>query len=116
MAGVCNRKYKDGKRRAWYMDWRGKQIFFRGTTDPKETLRIARSKEDHPIKIKVGDIEPPKASDTPRPILEIVAEYLAWGAAQGGHGGRAWSPVHVKMRTRHLESFWPAQLNLTCTP
>ncbi len=30
---------------------------------------------------------------------------LAWGKAQGGHGGRAWSPVHVAMRTRHLSKF-----------
>ncbi|MEI6232913.1 MAG: site-specific integrase [Planctomycetota bacterium] len=113
MAGVCNTKYKDGKHRAWYMDWQGKQVFFRGTTNKKETRRIADSKEDHQQRIKIGDIPPPKASDTPRDIGEVVNEYLDWGKAQGGHGGRAWSPVHVAMRTRHLTKFWPKQLSLT---
>jgi len=83
MAGVCNKKYKDGKHRAWYMDWKGKQVFFRGTTNRKETQRIADLKEDYQQRIKVGDIPPPKASDTPREIGEVVQEYLDWGKAQG---------------------------------
>jgi integrase len=111
MAGLVSKPLLSGKRRAWFMDWRGKQIFFTGTTNPKETLRMAERHEDHHTRIKEGDLPPPKASDMPREFLEVAAEYLAWGAAQGGHGGRAWSPVHSAMRTRHLTKFWPARLN-----
>jgi len=109
MAGV--RKLPSGKYQAWFTDWTGKRQFFVHNTNPKETKRIAESLEDRNRRIRVGDLPVPKSSDMPHLFREVVKEYLDWGRAQGGHGGRPWSPVHSTVRARHLEKFWPKQLN-----
>ena len=113
MAGVV--KLPNGKLRGWYIDWRGKQVFLKIVADvtEKEVKQEAEAKEHHDRLIRGGHLPPPKASDAPRPFADVAAEYLAWGTAQGGHGGRAWSPVHLDMRTRHLTKFWPKRLNLS---
>ncbi|HLX64060.1 MAG TPA: tyrosine-type recombinase/integrase [Planctomycetota bacterium] len=100
------------KYRAGYKHWNGKQVRFTGTTNPRETLAMARRFEDEHRQIRLGYRLPPKPGDAPRPFWDVANEYIAWGTAQGGHGGRPWNAVHVRMRTRHLMEFWPAQLNL----
>ena len=39
-------------------------------------------------------------------------EYLAWGEAQGGRGGRPWGATHARNRKTHLR-WWESQLGLT---
>lgn len=113
MAGVTKRKLKkSGKYRGWFMNADGRQEFFTGTTNPKETLAMARKFEDDHRQVRLGYREKPEESSKPWPYKETAKEYLAWGTAQGGHGGRPWSPVHVAMRTRHLLTVWPVKLNL----
>src|SRR4051812_38087847 len=112
MAGIVKKPLTSGKYRAWYMSWQGKQEFFTGTTNPKETQRMAERLEDHHRRIRLGDLPVPKPADVPRTFAEVAKEYISWGTAQGGHGGRAWSPVHLALRTRHLTKFWPFRLKL----
>lgn len=114
MAGVRLRKDRKGKPRyyeGWFMDWKGKQRFFKGTTNRRETLGIARRYEDHHRKIKLGELAEPRESDVSRSFREVADEYLAWGNAQGGQRGRPWSATHAKMRRRLLE-FWEDRLAL----
>ena len=74
MAGVKRRRLSSGKCRAWFINWKGEQQWFTGTTNPNETERMARSFEDHHRRIRVGDLPAPKASDTPRDFWETVGE------------------------------------------
>ncbi|HEY3325148.1 MAG TPA: tyrosine-type recombinase/integrase [Planctomycetota bacterium] len=48
---------------------------------------------------------------TNRPFEEIAGEYLEWGRAQGGRGGRAWGEDHATHREIHLR-FWGTKFAL----
>ena len=121
MAGIRQTFDKDGtphpKWRYWYKNWQGERVWETGTEDPKRTQRVAVSIEADHARIRedvaLGRREPPTSADIakPRPIQKIFDEYLAWGKAQGGHGGRAWSAIHYAMRKRHMK-FWTDQLGL----
>src|SRR5208283_3503409 len=100
-----------GKRRAWFINWKGKQQFFTHRGAPKELQDMADALEAQHNKIRVGYAPPPKSSDTYRAFADVAAEYLAWGKAQGGHGGRSWADRHIENRTRHLTKFWPEHLH-----
>ena len=111
MAGVVKKKLASGKHRAWFYDWQGRQRFFPGTSNAKETLKMAERLEDHHVRIKMGDLPPPKASDKPRPFEEVRDEYLSWGKSVGGRGGRPWAAHHIRKRTKLL-TWWMKELNL----
>ena len=112
MAGICKQRTSSGKCRAWFTNWKGKQEFFTGTTNPKETEHMADGFEDRHRRIRVGDLPPPKASDTPRGFDEASAEYLAWGNAQGGRRGHPWGKKHAQKRAYYLD-YWKKQLGLS---
>lgn len=46
-----------------------------------------------------------------RPISELMDEYMDWGNAQGGRGGRPWSPMNSRKRRYYLD-WWTEALNL----
>lgn len=56
----------------------------------------------------------PKESDRPRPITDVIKEYLAWGRSGGGRGGRPWAHDHAERRQRHLD-WWVSELGLKFT-
>lgn len=112
MAGTRKKPSKSGKYQGWFIDWQGVRKFFYGTTNRKETESIARKLEDDQRQIKLGYRAPPKISDAPRVFKEVTGEYLAWGAAQGGRGGRPWSAEHTTKRTAFLV-YWQKALGLT---
>lgn len=111
MAGVKKEALRSGKFQGWYMDWQGRQRWFVGTTNQKETLLIAERKEDRHRRVKVGDLPPPKESDTPREFAEVAAQYVAWGRSCGGIKGRPWAPAHAEKREAGL-NWWQGQLGL----
>lgn len=111
MAGACKKTLPSGLRRGWFVNWKGEQQFFTQRGGFKEVRAVAEKLEaDHKLR-RIGFAPPPKESDKPHPYTATAEEYLAWGAAQGGRGGRAWSPVHQKVRKRHLLTFWPDKLH-----
>lgn len=114
MAGVRKKTYTNGKYGAWFTDYTGKQKFFIGTTDRKETLHMAVRLEDEHRQIRLGYREPPKTSEKHklRPFEEIKEEYISWGKSQGGRRGKPWSKVHLRMRLSHL-TWWQNRLGLT---
>ncbi len=46
-----------------------------------------------------------------RPIMEVMQEYLDWGNAQGGRGGRPWSPTNSRKRRFYL-NWWQQAMGL----
>jgi integrase len=92
-----------------YTDWKRRRRTATGTTSELETRKLALAVQSHHDAIRNGWKPAPKPSDRPRPIGEVVDEYLAWGAAQGGRGGRPWGTTHQRMRKTHL-AWWQEQL------
>jgi len=113
MAGVCKKRQPNKKYRAWYIDAAGKQRFFMGTTSKVETLRMAERLEDEQRQIRLGYRPAPRSAEKHRnrAFEEVVGEYLGWGAAQGGRGGRPWSKTHARVRRAYLR-WWQGQLGL----
>lgn len=109
MAGA--RRLPSGSCQGWYHDWEGKRVYFLGTHDLKDTKAVARQKEDKERLIKQGFLPRPKPSDKPRPVADLVRDYLSWGRSQGGHGGRPWSKPVASKHAQRLD-FWRTRLNI----
>ncbi len=108
MAGARKKpRGKDGVYQGYYVDWTGKRRTFRGTTDRKDTIALARKLEDDDRQIALGYRSPPKASDAPRRFFETAAEYCQWGEAKADgaadHGGRN-TPGNVAASSRGGEN------------
>lgn len=92
-----------------YTDWKGKRRTATGTTSESETRKLALAVQSEQDAIRRGWKPAPKVSDRPRPFGDVVDEYLAWGATQGGRGGRPWGRTHQRMRKMHL-AWWQERL------
>ena len=95
------------------VDWDGKRKTATGSTSEAETSKMALQAEARAARIKAGLEAPPTSSHRHRhrPFDEVKDEYLAWGKAQGGRGGRAWSAQHADKRERSLD-WWKQRLGL----
>lgn len=113
MAGVRKRPQPNGKYQGWFTDYLGKRRFVVGTHKQAETRRMAERFEDDHRQIRLGYRPAPKNSEkqAKRPFSETVKEYLEWGRAQGGRGGRGWSDLHAKLKAAKLK-WWAKQLGL----
>ena len=112
MAGVRKKPTKGGLYQAYYTDWTGKRRYLTADTT-KKALQAAYAIEKEHDEIRKGY----------RPALncvqqhkkksygDVVAEYLAWGMAQGGRKGRPWSEHHGIQRKRQL-TWWQDQIGL----
>ncbi|MSR84378.1 MAG: hypothetical protein EXS58_15895 [Candidatus Latescibacteria bacterium] len=74
---------------------------------------MAERLEDEHRQVRLGYRPAPLSADkhSKRPIAETVEEYLAWGEAQGGRGGRPWSKPHARNRRTCL-CWWQETLGL----
>src|SRR3990172_11583265 len=102
MAGVRSRPLCSGRYQGWFFACNGPgeasyRKFFTGTHDRKETLRIAQRLEDEQLQIRLNYRPAPRTSDKHqhRLLIEVTAEYLSWGEAKGGRGGRPWGQQHA---------------------
>lgn len=88
MAGVRREPNPGGKFHGWFYDSVGKRIFFTGTRNRAETLRMAERLEDEHRQVRLGYRPAPLSFDKhrSRPFVEVMVEYLAWGESQGGRG------------------------------
>jgi integrase len=114
MAGVRKkRRSKADKYQGWFIDAEGVRHFFTGVSDRGETLRMAQRLEDDHRQVRLGYRPPATSADRHRgrPFVEAVTEYLDWGEAQGGRGGRPWGVWHARKRRTHLE-WWKQRLGL----
>ncbi len=114
MAGVRSKPLSSGKYRGWFTDHTGKQRFFTGTRHKSQTRRMAQKVEDEHRQMRLGYRPMPSSTDNhaSRSFDGITAEYLEWGEAQGGRGGRPWGATHLRNRRQHL-AWWKASLKLT---
>ena len=55
----------------------------------------------------------PKGDAVNHEFGDTVEEYLSWGIAQGGKGGRPWSVNHARDKRTHLHR-WKEKLGLSC--
>ena len=100
MAGVTARKYADGAWRIWYIDRAGKQKFAKGTRNKRESHQWAKALELQERGMSLGIYAEPPAEELHRD--DIVSAYIAWGEAQGGLIGGAWSPTHASEKRAKL--------------
>ena len=92
-----------------YTDWKGKRRTATGTTSESDTRKLALAVQSEQDAIRRGWKPAPKPSDRARQFGEMIKEYLAWGGAQGGRGGRPWGLTHQRMRKTHL-AWWQERL------
>lgn len=112
MAGASKKLLPSGLRRFWYTDWSGKRIFKTQSGSYKSVLAIAHSIEakHSEMRLKGVTLKPWEQAKNDS-VADTIEQYLAWGNAQGGRGGRPWSAYHSKKRKIHL-AWWSKQLNL----
>ncbi len=113
MAGIRSKALKSGKFQGWYKDTNGRRAWFLGTHDKRETLRMAQRLEDDHHQVALGYRQPAKPWEAvaARDIDDAIAEYLAWGKAQGGIDGHPWGADHQRKRAGYLK-FWKTKLKL----
>ena len=113
MAGVRKQPRSGGKFQGWFTDATGKRKFFAGTRSRVETLRIAERLEDEHRQIRLGYRPVPQsaAKHRNRAFGKVRKEYLSWGEAQGGRGGKPWGATHARNRRKHL-GWWQDRLGL----
>ena len=83
------------------------------TRHKAESERLLFQMQDEQDKIRKGLIPLPDKFNKAmrRPFAEVASEYIAWGAAQGGRGGRPWAPKVKGSHRAHLE-WWGKELSL----
>jgi integrase len=113
MAGVRKKPIRGGNYQGWFINATRKRQYFTGTHDRPDTLRMAQRLEDEHRQVRLGYRPAQESADRhkTRPIDEVINEYLEWGAAQGGLGGRPWSVLHAGKRRTHL-TWWREGLGL----
>ena len=109
MAGVRSQRRSSGKFQGWFTDHKGERKWFDGTRSRAETICIAQRLEDEHRQIRLGYI--PIKNISPRTFAEAREEYIAWGMAQGGRGGRPWGRDHTRKRRERL-TWWGNHLDL----
>jgi integrase len=113
MAGV--RKLPSGTWQGWYQHYEDRRVFFTltRTATKREVLTAAQDLDVQHAKIRQGILPRPDQQHTAlaRPIDEVMGEYQAWGALQGGRGKRPWTPHHQVNLARQL-AWWCRQLQL----
>ena len=113
MAGVRRKPKSSGKYQGWFVDFKGDRKFFVGTKKKSETQHMAEKFEDEHRQVRLGYRPIPQRADKYRNIHieKIIQQYLEWGKAQGGRGGKPWGKVHFRKRESHL-IWWKEQLGL----
>ncbi len=112
MAGARKKPNRAGKYQGFFLNMNGQRVFFTGTHDRRETLRMGEKLEDEHRQIRLGYREPPRSASKykARPFAEVKDEYLAWGKTQGGIGGRPWSAKHAYYKATYL-AWWVERLH-----
>jgi len=117
--------YEDKQRQVFrfqYTDWAGKRRTGTGfgykkpsqrKNAERETKKFAYKIEREHEEIRKGYRPPPQPwqKHLKRPFEDVKNEYLEWGEARGGKGGRPWSKSHVRNRRSFL-AWWQKWLKV----
>jgi integrase len=96
-----------GKWRKRYKNEDGKRAEFIGYADKTLSKKGFERRLDEVAEIKFRRLTGKAVNDT-RDVSKIAQEYLAWGAREGGKGGRPWADGHRKNVVRDLSKLVPA--------
>jgi len=94
-----------------YWDHTGRRRSGTGTASRRETEQMAQRRQAFEHEIKAGVRRKPCKSEQGMTWEAAANEYLAWGAAQGGHGGRPWAPLYAK-KTKTQLVWWQRKLDI----
>jgi integrase len=96
-----------------YLDATGRRRTGTGWPDKKKTQEHALSLEAECRAIRTGQKQAPPSwlKHRSKPVCDIITEYLAWGNAQGGRGGRPWDKQNARDKKKYLE-WWAKELPL----
>ena len=99
-----------GNYQGWYFVDRSrkKRKFFTGSTDRQATFVTAWEREQAALS-RHGK-QP--TDHLVRPMQDVVHEYLAWGASQGGKRHKPWAPEHRRKQAYYL-AWWTDSLGLS---
>ncbi len=112
MSGVRNQPDKTSKKyEGWYINAKGKKVFFTGTRSKTQTRTMADEFEDRERPARLGLASSLPLESSRSPILNFVNEYLAWGKVAGGRRGTPWGATVYRCKAAHL-AFWVQQLAL----
>jgi len=90
----------------------GKRRSYTGTTSKRDTLEMAIRRQAYEKELAEGIRERPVQPVPPRSFREVMQEYLDWGNAQGGRGGRPWGKVTARNK-KHYMNWWLKALSLS---
>lgn len=82
---------------------------FTGTTSKRETAEMAIRRQAYEKELTQG-LRATADKPTPRVFKEVMEEYLDWGNAQGGRGGRPWGTVTARNK-KHYLNWWRRMLS-----
>lgn len=85
---------------------------FTGTTSKRETQEMAIRRQAYEKELAEGIRQKPVEQPFTRPYNGVVDEYLDWGSAQGGRGGRPWGVVTKRNKTRYM-TWWRKELSVS---
>ena len=113
MAGVRSEPMSNGKYRGWFKDRHGRRKSFTGTTNKRETLKMAKELEETHKAARLSGMPDRSQAEknASRSFSEVKKEYLDWGKSQGGRGGRPWSVMHAGIKESNL-NWWEKELKL----
>jgi integrase len=103
-----------GNWRTTYVDHRGRRKTVTLGPDKRLAQKRANLLEARENEIALGLRPPPEEAEAPPAspgYRETVEEYMAWGEAGGGLGGRPWAPNHRRTRRAYL-GWWGEVLGL----
>jgi integrase len=86
-------------------DYRGRRKTITLSASRQQSQKHADMLEAREREIRSGLRPVPTPADQARrrPYVDVAEEYLAWGNAQGGRGGRPWSPKNAAKRKYYLD-------------
>ena len=94
-----------------WVDYTGRRKTRALSTSKPQAAKMLEALKVISREIKLGLRPVPSVAEKNKARLfrQVANEWLEWGNAQGGRGGRPWAPIHQRSRQRQIE-LWESRL------